>query len=233
MWLFLDDDSALGDVAGVTIPTYNCDLAAIQPGCAQWHIDGYVYMRGCGVERVSPNPLNTIPFIGEQFKMPCYRFSSESFHGQAVHGGRQDLGPPIYEKVAEPDTAAAIKKYFADHPGESSYTFGTTWFTITPGKATEPEVYFNSGDAHLCYGHAGLEIESLDVIVIKDANGLVVESATVSGWLWDVWHFFDTDPAPADMQASYEPDCGRNEGKVFQEKVRVQSEVIDINQYLP
>ena len=91
-------------------------------------------------------------------------------------------------------------------------------------------------DAYWAFKNAALQIDSVpEIVVAKSGSTLTVKTITVAGCLWDVWHFYDTFPtnSEADVQAAYEPDCGRTAGKVFHEKVNVTPETINIDSKIP
>jgi len=56
--------------------------------------------------------------------------------------------------------------------------------------------------------------------------GLGIAQAEISGDLWDVYDWSE-ESSPADVQAAYEPACGRESGNVFQLKVEVRDDTYE------
>jgi hypothetical protein len=166
--------------------------------------------------------------------MPLYGYPSNGDHGKAIHDNRDDMGPAIFTGTILPK-AVAIAQILAND-GDGLYSITSTNYPALFAGTAPVEVTFAHGDAYWAYLHAALQVDSVnEIVVAKSGNTLTVKTITVSGSLWDVWHFYDDFPtiSEADVQAAYEPGCDRTVGKVFQEQVDVTSETININTVLP
>jgi hypothetical protein len=181
-----------------------CDGTRVPP---QKYQAGHVHYRGLGVDEVS----------ADRFSMPLLYFGHGSLQADAIEGSSTMVGH-IWTLVVE--KSAEIRQYFADHPGEDSHVFSGDFFNTMP-----KTLIFRApdDDAWNAFGTAGFWTTHLEVTIQRYPLGLGIAQVEISGDLWDVYDWSE-ESSPADVQAAYEPTCGRHCGNVFQSKVELRDD---------
>ncbi|MGB2753494.1 MAG: hypothetical protein WBD75_00300 [Phycisphaerae bacterium] len=206
---FLGNDVDEDYYANDYLEDYLCDGTSVEP---QKYRDGHVHYRGLGVTKTAE----------DRFGMTFFKFGPDSWHTWAIKNSKT-LGRFIEQRVVERERD--IQQYFRDHPEQQSQVFGTAFFDLKPEKVMFTGTLLGGGDANACfaYGSAGFWPEKLEVTIKRYAEGLGIVMAVLSGDLYDVYDWQEESPG-ADVQAAYEPACGRNAGKVFHEKVDLRDD---------